>query len=140
MPERVREAPQLLAILLDGAKGTGKTATALNRAATVRRLDDPRERAVVEADPNIVVLGDQPILVDEWQRAAASWDAVKRAVDRDHRGGQFLLTGSAPAPGDPVHSGAGRITTLRIRPMTLPERRVTTPDGSAFGTALGSRG
>ncbi|CAN5796883.1 DUF4143 domain-containing protein [soil metagenome] len=118
---------QLPAVLLDGAKGVGKTRTALQRAATVRRLDDPRERSIVEADPNVAVLGDQPVLIDEWQRAPSSWDAVKRAVDADPRGGQFLLTGSAPAAGEPVHSGAGRITTLRMRPMTLPERRISTP-------------
>lgn len=119
--------PQLPAVLLDGPKGVGKTETAVRRATTIRRLDIAGERAIVEADANVAVAGDRPILIDEWQRAPGSWDAVKRAVDQDPTGGQFLLTGSAPAAGDPVHSGAGRITTLRMRPMTLPERGVSAP-------------
>jgi uncharacterized protein len=111
---------QLPAILLDGAKGVGKTATAVQRSATVRRLDDTAERAVVDAEPSIIRLDPRPTLLDEWHRVPAVWDAVRRLVDADSSGGHFLLTGSAPTGS--THSGAGRIATLRMRPLCLQER------------------
>lgn len=117
----------LPAVLLDGPKGVGKTATAVRRVEVVRRLDDPAEAAIVAADPNAAIRGPGPLLIDEWQRVPPVWDAVKRAVDADPTGGRYLLTGSAPGAGHQVHSGAGRITSLRMRPMTLPERAVTHP-------------
>ncbi len=112
---------QLPAILLDGPKGVGKTATATQRCRTVRRMDAVADRAVVEADPSRIVADPSPVLVDEWQRAPAVWDAIRRFVDDDGSGGRFLLTGSPPAQG--THSGAGRITTVRMRPLCLTERR-----------------
>lgn len=113
--------PSLPAILLDGPKGVGKTATALERAATVWRLDDEAQREVVAASPNLATEGDPPILVDEWQRVPAVFDSVRRAVDADSSGERLLLTGSALSPGS-THSGAGRITTMRMRPLSLYER------------------
>ncbi len=110
----------LPAVLLDGAKGVGKTETALQRAATVRRLDEPTVREIAAADVDQMLRGDPPVLLDEWQQAPDVWDAVKRAVDRDSTGGRFLLTGSLPPRG--THSGAGRITVMRMRPLTLAER------------------
>lgn len=117
--------PELPAILLDGPKGVGKTATALQRAATVWRLDSAPQRAIALADSQVVVGAEPPVLLDEWQRVPDVWDAVKRAVDAKPSGGQFLLTGSAPTTG--THSGAGRITSVRMRPLTLPERGVSRP-------------
>lgn len=110
----------LAAVLLDGPKGVGKTETALQRAGTVRRLDDPTVRQIAEADLDVALEGQRPVLLDEWHHVPHLWDAVKRAVDRDASGGQYLLTGSMPSSG--THSGAGRITVLRMRPLTLPER------------------
>jgi uncharacterized protein len=112
---------QLPAILLDGAKGVGKTATALQRCRSIRRLDLDPDRAVVAADPTIINVGERPLLVDEWQRVPAVWDTIRRLVDDEPTAGRFLLTGSAPTRG--THSGAGRITTLRMRPLCLHERR-----------------
>lgn len=117
----------LPAIALDGPKATGKTATALRRAATVHRLDDDNERAVLQADPSRLVAGDPPILIDEWQRLPESFDRVRRAVDEGAAPGSFLLTGSASPTDPPTHSGAGRIIRLRMRPMTLFERGVGSP-------------
>lgn len=111
---------QLPAVLLDGPKGVGKTATALERCATVRRLDRRAEREVVEADPEVIVDDPTPVLVDEWHRVPDVWDAVRRAVDDDPSGGRFILTGSPPTPS--THSGAGRIATVRMRPTALFER------------------
>jgi hypothetical protein len=112
---------ELPALWLDGPKAVGKTSTARQRAAagTIRRLDRSAERELVAADLDTALASRRPILVDEWQRLPEVWDAVKAAVDADTTPGQFLLTGSA-ATG--THSGAGRITAVRMRPLTLPER------------------
>jgi len=111
------------AIALEGPKGVGKTESAARLAATVHRLDVPEVKAVVAADPHLALAGARPILIDEWQRFPPVWDAVKRAVDAGAEPGSFLLTGSA-TPGDtPTHSGAGRIVTLRMRPMSFQERQ-----------------
>jgi uncharacterized protein len=119
-------AGALPAIALEGPKGVGKTATAQRRAATIVRLDEPAQRQIAEADPGRLLTGKAPVLLDEWQRVPALWDAVRRAVDDGVPRGPFLLTGSA-APADDRqdpqrHSGAGRIDVLRMRPMTLAER------------------
>ena len=131
--------PQLPAVMLDGPKGVGKTETALRRAETVWRLDDPAHFAIVQADPSIVVTDTAPVLLDEWQRFPAVWDAVKRAVDAGAAPGTFLLTGSATSRGT-THSGAARIVTTRMRPLTLPERGVTTPTVSLAALLDGTRG
>jgi uncharacterized protein len=119
--------PALPAIALEGPKGVGKTETARRRARTAHELDDPAQRAIADADPAQVLNGEKPLLVDEWQRVPAVWDAVRRAVDRDGTPGQFLLTGSAGPAAPPTHSGAGRIVTVRMRPLSLAERGVGTP-------------
>ncbi len=116
--------PHLPAISLEGAKGVGKTATALQRAKTTHRLDDPDERQIIAAQPSRLTAGQRPILVDEWQRYPPALDVVRRAVDDGAEPGAFLLTGSPPAPGTPVHSGAGRVVVVRMRPLTLSERGV----------------
>jgi predicted AAA+ superfamily ATPase len=111
------------ALALEGPKGVGKTATAQRRAATIVRLDEPAQRQIAEADPGRVLTGEGPVLLDEWQRVPALWDAVRRAVDDGVPRGPFLLTGSAAPNDDPQrHSGAGRIDVLRMRPMALSER------------------
>ncbi len=112
----------LPALSLEGAKGVGKTETARRRAATVRRLDDPEQRELVAADPRRLLVGAAPVLIDEWQRLPESWDLVRRAVDDDHTAGRFLLTGSTRPGEAPTHSGAGRIVTVRMRPLSLAER------------------
>lgn len=112
----------LPAIAIEGPKGVGKTRTALERARTVHRLDDPAELAVANADPARLLEGERPILLDEWQRLPQVWDLVRRAVDDGASPGSFLLTGSAVPEPPPTHSGAGRIVTLRMRPLALSER------------------
>ncbi|MDP2359205.1 MAG: DUF4143 domain-containing protein [bacterium] len=131
--------PGLPAIALEGPKGVGKTETARRRARTIQRLDDPAPRAVAEADPAQVLTGEPPVLVDEWQRVPAVWDAVRRAVDDGAGPGRFLLTGSASPAAPPTHSGAGRIVTLRMRPLTLGERGVGRPGVSLKHVLQGGR-
>lgn len=123
----------LPAILLDGPKAVGKTSTAERRAQTIRRFDVAAEREVVSADPLIIAEDPRPVLLDEWQRLPSVFDAVRRLVDQDHSGGQFLLTGSAPI--ESTHSGAGRIINLRMRPLALSER-LGIADGVSFERLL----
>ena len=131
--------PALPAIVLEGAKGVGKTASATRRAATVHLLDMPAQLAVALADPGRLVAAAPPILIDEWQRLPESWDLVRRAVDDDGAPGRFLLTGSASPNSAPVHSGAGRIVTLRVRPLTLAERGVGVPTVSLADLLSGQK-
>lgn len=117
----------LPALAIEGPKGVGKTATARRRARTLVELDDPAQRAIAEADPAAALTGTPPVLLDEWQRVPAVWDAVRRSVDRKAEPGRFLLTGSANPATPPTHSGAGRIATVRMRPLSLIERGVGRP-------------
>jgi hypothetical protein len=114
----------LAAVSIEGAKGVGKTATALRRAGSMHRLDVPAELEVLRADPGRLLSGVPPVLIDEWQVMPESWDLVRRAVDDDRSPGRFLLTGSASPVGAPTHSGAGRIVPVRMRPLSLVERGV----------------
>ena len=118
---------ELPAIVLQGAKGVGKTETALRRAKTVYRLDQPGQVEIIAADPSRLTSGERPILIDEWQRYEPSWDVVRTAVDADRSGNQFLLTGSANSRNTSLHTGATRIVPIRMRPMTLSERGVEMP-------------
>lgn len=132
--------PYLPAILLDGPKGVGKTETALQRCSTVRRLDADPDREVVAADPTVIADDTPPVLLDEWHRLPSVWDAVRRFVDQRPTGGRFLLTGSPPTAGTAgTHSGAGRIATVRMRPLTLTERGVEVPSVSLRELAAGER-
>lgn len=131
---------QVPAIALDGPKGVGKTTTAEQRAMGVAKLDSKSVRESIAADPELILGRQRPLLIDEWQKVPEVWDAVRRAVDADPEGGQFLLTGSAsPQPGATAHSGAGRIGRLRMRPMTLSERGVSEPGISLRELLSGSR-
>lgn len=115
----------LAAMAIEGPKGVGKTRTALQRASTVHRLDDPAELAVAQGDPKLLLGGERPVLIDEWQRLPQVWDLVRRAVDDGAAPGSFLLTGSALPDPPPTHSGAGRIVSVRMRPLALSERLQT---------------
>lgn len=112
----------LPAIHLAGAKATGKTETARRQAGSIVRVDDAATRARIEADPSFIARQARPVLIDEWQRFPPTWDVIRRDVDEDNSPGRFILTGSAHPRGAHIHSGAGRITTLRMRPMSLAER------------------
>lgn len=123
--------PDLAAIALGGARGVGKTATATQRVTTVLSLNNPNERAAVSSYLDLVTEVPGPVLIDEWQLEPDVWDRVRRAVDDDPTGGRFLLAGSAGvAPGVRVHSGAGRIVSLTMRPLTFSERGVAEPSVS----------
>ena len=118
----------LPAISIEGAKGVGKTATARRRADVVFDLDDDNAGQVVAGNPRAVLEGDKCVFIDEWQLVPSVWNVVRRAVDDGAPPGRFLLAGSAsPKPEARIHSGAGRIVRLMMRPLSLPERGLETP-------------
>ena len=129
-----RELDELLAglpaISVEGPRAVGKTRTASSRASTIHRLDEESVRVALRADLSRIADGPAPVLIDEWQRVPETWDVVRRAVDEDRAPGRFLLTGSASPATPPTHSGAGRIVSLRMRPMSMMERGVDRPSVS----------
>ncbi|MDE2293525.1 MAG: ATP-binding protein [Elusimicrobia bacterium] len=111
------------AVVIEGPKACGKTATARRAAASEVLLDvDAAAREALAVDPALVLTGATPRLVDEWQAEPAVWNHIRRAVDERGRPGQFILTGSA-VPADDVtrHGGAGRVARVRMRPFSLFE-------------------
>lgn len=131
---------QVPAIAIDGVKAVGKTTTAEQRVLGLLKLDSKSNRESIQADPELVRSRVRPLLIDEWQKVPEVWDVVRRLVDEDPVGGQFLLVGSAaPAVGATAHSGAGRIGRLRMRPMTLSERGSCDPTVSLRDLLTGSR-
>lgn len=130
---------QLPALSIEGAKAVGKTRTASRRAGTTYELDDPGQRQIVEGGPGLVREGEPPILIDEWQRVPATWDVVRRAVDAGAEPGSYILTGSATPSEQPTHSGAGRMVSVRMRPLSLAERTLGTPEVSLRALLSGNR-
>ena len=112
------------AVLIEGAKGCGKTETAARAANSLVRFDTDRDVAIkMDIDPKLVLTGDTPRLLDEWQLFPRIWDFIRREVDARKRKGQFILTGSAtPDEQARKHSGAGRFSVMRMRPMSWFER------------------
>ncbi|MCL1586965.1 MAG: DUF4143 domain-containing protein [Actinomycetia bacterium] len=130
--ELTERLSSLGAVLIEGPRACGKTETARRRAASEVLLDV--DVAAIEAaalDPRLVLAGPRPRLIDEWQIAPTIWNHVRRASDDAGEPGQFILTGSS-APTDDItrHSGAGRISRLRMRPMSLLESGISTGDVS----------
>jgi predicted AAA+ superfamily ATPase len=130
------------AVVVEGPKTCGKTQTARQLAASEVRLDvDDEARRAVSLDPTLILDGPTPRLIDEWQIEPAIWNHIRRAVDDRREPGQFILTGSA-IPTDDItrHSGAGRITRLRMRPMTLFETGRSSGDISLAALLEGEPG
>lgn len=114
------------AVCLEGPKWCGKTWASRNYCASGLFIGDPTgnysNKRLAEMDPSLVLEGEQPRLIDEWQDVPAIWDAVKFTVDQTGKKNQFLLTGSStPKIDSKQHSGTGRICTLRMRTMSLYE-------------------
>lgn len=125
------------AVLIEGPKACGKTESARQAARSEVRLDvDEEARLAAATDPSLVLRGEVPRLIDEWQLEAAIWNHVRRAVDDRRASGQFILTGSAVPRDDATrHSGAGRFSRLRMRTMTLSESGHST-DAVSFRSLL----
>jgi len=129
------------AVVIEGPRGCGKTETARQAAASEVRLDiDDDARAAGLLAPALLLDGDRPRLIDEWQLVPAIWNQVRREVDAaGGRPGQFILTGSAvPADDATRHSGALRFSRLRMRPMSLVEAGYSTGEISLEGLLDGA--
>lgn len=113
----------LPAILVVGPRAAGKTTTAIQRSASVIRLDVPAEAGAFRADPDAILRGAaEPVLLDEWQAVPETFPAVKRAIDAAARPGRFLLTGSAYGDLEgTTAAGTGRIVRIRLHGMTVRE-------------------
>lgn len=114
------------AVQIAGPKWCGKTTTAERRAASVIKMQDPDRRegylATSRTKPSLLLKGDTPRLIDEWQVAPVIWDAVRHAVDERRMKGQFILTGSTVVDDEKImHTGTGRITKMAMYPMSLFE-------------------
>ncbi len=120
------------AVLIEGTKGCGKTQTALQIAGSVVHFDADEQVLIrMEIDPKSVLTGATPRLLDEWQEYPQIWNYVRREVDERQQKGQFILTGSA-TPDDKAqrHSGAGRFSVMKMRPMSLYEKGWSTGEVS----------
>ena len=114
------------AVCIEGPKWCGKTWTSSHHSKSEIYIGDPannfQNRQLAELSPTLVLEGATPRLIDEWQEVPPLWDAVRYKVDQTVQKGQFILTGSAtPNHKGILHSGAGRIGKLRMRPMSLYE-------------------
>lgn len=132
---RNRIADQLLkeqleaagAVLIQGAKWCGKTTTAVQQAKSIIYMNDPSQSAnyihLAETNISLLLEGDTPLLIDEWQLVPQLWDAARFTIDQRRKTGQFILTGSAvPVDRSKItHTGTGRFAWLTMRPMSLWE-------------------
>ena len=114
------------AVVVEGPKWCGKTWTSSQHSNSEFFIGSAegnfQNKRLAEMAPEIVLIGDTPRMLDEWQEVPLLWDAIRAEVDKRNVKGQFILTGSAtPNRKGILHSGAGRIARLRMRPMTLFE-------------------
>jgi predicted AAA+ superfamily ATPase len=114
------------AVLIEGPKWCGKTTTAMQVAKSVVFMQDPSNSRqnilMAEVEPSLLLRGEVPRLIDEWQLTPQLWDAVRFEIDQRKSFGQFILTGSSVPPSQTLaHTGTGRITRMLMRPMTLSE-------------------
>lgn len=114
------------AICIEGPKWCGKTWTSSYHCTSEIYIGDPngnfQNRRLAEMSPSLVLEGDTPRLIDEWQEVPPLWDAVRFCVDQKNIKGQFILTGSAtPNHKGILHSGAGRIAKIKMQTMSLYE-------------------
>lgn len=115
------------AVLIQGPKWCGKTTTAEQQAGSIIYMDEPKNRQanliLAETDPQVLLQGAVPRVIDEWQLAPSLWDTVRFETSHRRSPGQFILTGSAVPPdlSEQTHSGIGRIARLTMRTMSLWE-------------------
>lgn len=114
------------AICIEGPKWCGKTWTSAFHSNSEFLVGDPTNnfsnRQLAELNPEFILQGETPRMIDEWQEVPSIWDAVRAEIDRRHQKGQIILTGSStPKTKGIMHSGAGRIVRLRMNTMSLYE-------------------
>jgi len=128
------------AVLVSGPKACGKTESARQVAKSEVRIDEyPMVKTALDADPELLLAGETPRLIDEWQEEPRIWNFVRHAVDDRQQKGQFILAGSSnPVEDVKLHSGAGRISRLRMRPMSWWESGHSTGEVSLKSLLEGS--
>lgn len=113
------------AVQIEGPKWCGKTSTGKQIARSSVFLQDPDTSpallVLADSKPSVILEGEKPRLIDEWQMAPQIWDAVRFSVDQNGQRGQYILTGSATPKKRPAHSGVGRISRLQMSTMSLYE-------------------
>lgn len=150
----LRRLESIGAVLVEGPKWCGKTTTAVQVSKSAVYMQDPansrQNLTMAEIEPSLLLEGETPRLIDEWQLAPQLWDAVRFEVDRRDSFGQFILTGSSVPAADMSrsHTGTGRIARMLLRPMTLSEsgdsngavslsQLFSTPESLAVESSLG---
>lgn len=147
--QKIREELEVIgAVVVEGAKWCGKTTTSKQFAKSELLLSDSEQMStylgVADMNPSILLEGDNPRLIDEWQLAPKLWDSIRHDVDKRNANGLYVLTGSTTPPDTSqiFHSGAGRFAWVKMRPMSLYEsgessgkislkELFTSPDGIA---------
>lgn len=124
--ELIDKLESIGAVLISGPKWCGKTTTAMQQAKSTLKMQDPDTSAAylatAQTKPSLLLQGENPRLIDEWQIAPVLWDAVRTAVDERGEEGLFILTGSTTVDSSKImHSGTGRISRIVMRPMSLFE-------------------
>ena len=131
------------AVLIEGPKWCGKTTSAKHLAKSFIEMDRPdmteQYQQMAKIKPSVLLEGEVPHLIDEWQIAPGIWNAVRYEVDQRGEFGQFILTGSSVPPvlGDSMHTGTGRIVRMKMRPMSLFESKDSTGSVSLEDLFLG---
>lgn len=123
------------AVLIEGPKWCGKTTTASIHAKSILKMQDPSQLKnnlrIADSAPQLLIKGEFPRLIDEWQIAPVLWNTIRSHIDDEPASGQFILTGSTTPPHDPsMHTGTGRFGRLLMRPMSLFESLESTGDVS----------
>ena len=129
-PYLVRKMNSSGCVLVSGPKFCGKTTMCEYYAKSITSLKTSNAIKLALADPKSALTGEKPHLVDEWQKVPELWDVIRDDLDKKYEFGKYLLTGSATPinPEKIQHSGAGRITTLVLKPFTLWESKDSTGD------------
>ncbi|MCF2706782.1 ATP-binding protein [Arcanobacterium haemolyticum] len=109
-------------VLLEGVRGCGKTESGMQQSHSHFRVDQAQNRRLAELNPASALAGNTPRLIDEWQLAPDLWNEIRHEIDFRKNAGQFIISGSA-TPCDDItrHTGAGRISRIKMRPMALAE-------------------
>lgn len=133
------------AVVIEGPKWCGKTWTGEYAAQSEIKIGDPsgnfQNRTMAEINPDFILSGAYPRLIDEWQEVPSLWDAVRAKVDDSHEKGRFILTGSStPQRKGVLHSGAGRIARIHMHTMTLFENGHSSGDISLQDICLNRAG
>lgn len=138
--KKLSESP---AICIEGPKWCGKTTSARKYAKSELSVISEREvdniNRLIDCDYNLVLNGVTPKLIDEWQNIPPLWDYVRYESDRRNKAGQFILTGSSmKEPGNTLHSGAGRISRMKMRTLSLFESGESNGNVSLYGMFNGA--